>query len=60
MVLENMSRTCIVTSVSEHLRFYGRGTNFRKLGKVNVVYSKIRAMVMEDVAENLFQFFKTG
>lgn len=46
MVLENMGRTCIVASMSEHLRFYGKGTNLRKLGEVNIVYSKIRAVVI--------------
>lgn len=43
MVLENMGWTCMVASMSEYLRFDGRRTNLRKLGKVNIVYSKVRA-----------------
>ena len=42
-ILENMGWTSIVASVSEHLRSDGRRMNFRKLGEVNIVFSKIRA-----------------
>jgi hypothetical protein len=45
MILENMGWTCIVASMSEHLRFDGRRTNLRKLGEVNIVNPKIRADV---------------
>jgi len=42
MILEDMGWTRIEASMSEYLRFYGRRTNLRKLGEVNIVYSKIR------------------
>lgn len=48
MILENMGWTCMVASMSEHLRFDGRRTNFRKLGEVHIVNPKIRADVVTE------------
>ena len=43
MIFENMGWACKVASMSEHLRFDSRRTNLRKLGEMNIVYSKIRS-----------------
>ena len=52
-ILENMGWTCIVASMSEHLRFDGRRTNLRKLGEVNIVYPKIGSDSRKIVTEKM-------
>lgn len=57
MIFENMGWACKVASMSEHLRFDSRRTNLRKLGEMNIVYSKIRSdhKVVTENSSYIFQ-----
>ena len=57
MILENMGWACMVASMSKHLQFDSRRMNLRKLGEMNIIYSKIRSD-HKDVTENLTHIFQ--